>query len=340
MSTTTARPRQTTMAGAMVMLGAGFVVLSMWDTVTRLRSIETRATIERILGDLGLDSSLSVEEGIRTAHGLATLAALGAVAAIALGWQALQRSRVARVGLSVLAVPLFLSGLVTSGFASALVAAATAVLWLSPSREWFAGKPIPAPGSGVPERMRVWEQSPHQTSNATPDEPSAGVSPPPADSTGWPVSASASDARPGPVTAALVFTVVTASVVLMMTLASLVLAVSQPDAVLEEVRRQNPDLDESGVSESLVLRASYVMAVLVLIWCAVAIGLAVLTARRRAGAARALLVCAAVCAVVSVLATFGSPVALVPALAAVATVRCLRHPAARAWFDNSPGPLV
>ena len=66
------------------------------------------------------------------AAGLATAAAI-------LGWHVLKRNRAARVGLSILAVPLFLCGLVTGGFLASVVAASVAMLWLAPARHWFDG---------------------------------------------------------------------------------------------------------------------------------------------------------------------------------------------------------
>ncbi len=349
MSTTTARPRQTTMAGAMVMLGAVFVVLSVYDTVSRLRSQETRESIESFLADApGRDLGLSVESMIQFLQAIGSVAALCAVAAVALGWQVLQRSRGARVALSVVAVPLFLTGLVAGGFASALVAAATAVLWLSPSREWFAGLPIPEKGKGTPTRMQAWERPADQgaeqadpalrqlpTPGRTPDQTGGATqSPAPAAATGWSVSANGvRDDRPGPVTAALVLTIVMAGVVFLMTLVSLVLLATQPEVVLEELRRQNPDLEDSGVTESLLLRTTYVMGALVMVWAAVAVALAFLMASRRAWAARGLMVCAAACGVFCIVAALASPVALVPAVVAVATVSCLRRPDVRAWFN-------
>ena len=108
--------------------------------------------------------------------------------------------------------------------------------------------------------------------------------------------------------------------------------VSQPDLVLEELRRQNPDLDDQGVSESLLLATSYVSGGLAMAWSALAVVLALLMAARRAWAARGLLISAAACAILCVLATFASPVALVPAVAAIATVSCLRRPDVRAWL--------
>ena len=322
------------MAGVMVMLAATFVVLSVWDTVSRLRSIETRESIERFLADApGSGLGLSVESTIQVLHGVAIVAALCAVASVALGWQVLQRSKHARVALSVISVPLFATGLVAGGFMSSIVAAATAMLWLSPSREWLAGLPLPE--TAKPGQARRDADVEALSGRAT--EQSSVPSAPPstaAPATGWSVTASAPPTkRPGPVTVALVLTIVVAGVVFVTTLASLVVLASQPDVVLEELRRQNPDLEASGVSESLLLTTSYVSGGLAMAWSALAVVLAVLMAGRRAWAARGLLISAVACAVFCVLATFASPVALIPAVAAIATVASLRRPEVRAWFD-------
>ena len=39
----------------------------------------------------------------------------------------------------MLAVPLFVTGLVTGGFVSSVVAAAAVMLWFQPARDWFDG---------------------------------------------------------------------------------------------------------------------------------------------------------------------------------------------------------
>ena len=325
MSTTTVqRPRQTTMAGVMVMLAAIFVVLSVWDTVSRLRSIETREAIEKFLADApGQDLGLSVESMIQTLHVVATVAALCSVAAVALGWQVLQGSRQARVVLSFLAVPIFVTGLVAGGFMSSLLAVATAMLWLSPSREWFAGKPIPEPGKPVarealpePPRPKYGEAPVTGTQPARLTRPTV-------------------EAVPRPVRVALVVTLVVAGMVFAMTLVSIVFLASQPDLVLEELRKQNPDLEDQGISESLLLTTSYVSGAVAMLWSAAAVALAVLMRGRRLWAARGLLISAVVCALLCVVATFASPVAIIPALAAIVTASSLRRPEVRSWFSGS-----
>ena len=62
----------------------------------------------------------------------------------------------ARVALSVLAVPLFVTGLVSGGIGSAVVTAAIVMLWFQPARDWFDGitrAPAPKPlASPTPPR--------------------------------------------------------------------------------------------------------------------------------------------------------------------------------------------
>lgn len=327
MSTTTAaRPRQTTMAGVMVMLAAVFVVLAAFDRVARLRSLETRESLERVIKDVPGGFSPSVESVIQVSHVIAIVAALCAVAAVALGWQVLQGSRQARVMLSVLALPIFVTGLVAGGFMSSIVTVATLMLWLSPSREWFAGKPIPEPIKPGETRR---EANVLALSGGAP-----GVAPEPGgeQSTGWSV-APAPDKRPDPLTVALVLTIVTAGFVLVSSVATLVVLVTQPDLMLDELRRTNPQLESEGVSDRLLLVASYVSGGFTLVTSALAVMLAVLMAKGRAWAARGLLLCAAACALLCIIAAIASPVALIPAIAAIATVNCLRRPEVRAWFD-------
>ncbi len=74
------------------------------------------------------------------------VAASSAAAAAILGFYALQRSRSARVALSVLAPVVATTGLVLGGLLSSAVAVAVVMLWLQPSRDWFDGvTPSPAP---------------------------------------------------------------------------------------------------------------------------------------------------------------------------------------------------
>ena len=124
MTEPTPRPRQVTLVGWLTMVGSVAVVALVFDRLAGLNSLETRQAVEKFLAEppgsdlgVGVDGVLSV---IRT---LSMVAAGCATAAAILGYQVLRRSRSARLALTVLAVPLFVAGMVTGGFVSSLVAA-------------------------------------------------------------------------------------------------------------------------------------------------------------------------------------------------------------------------
>lgn len=327
MSTTTAaRPRQTTMAGVLVMLGAVFVVLAAFERVATLRSIESRESLQRAIDGLPGGFNPSLESVIQVSHVIAIVAALFAVAAVALGWQVLQGSRQARVVLSALAVPIFVMGIVAGDFMSSVVAVATLMLWLSPSREWFAGKPIPEPVKAGQTRRDA------NVNALTGQAPDAVPAPGEVQPGGWSVGPTPAT-RPAPLTVALVLTIVTAGFILLSSVVTLVALVTQPDLVLDELRRTTPELEGPDASDRLVLAASYFSGGIMLVFSGLAVVLAVFMAKRRAWAARGLLLCAGACALFCIIAAIASPIALIPAAASIATVNCLRRPEVRAWFD-------
>ncbi|WP_299054256.1 hypothetical protein [uncultured Nocardioides sp.] len=144
--TTDARPSQTTLGGWMIVSGSVLLVVSLFTTMAELRSLDTRRSVEETLAEPPLDTSgISVEGFLQLLH-VSALVAGGCAAAMAvLGVYALRRHRPARVLLSVLAVPLFLAGIVAGGLLSSVVAVATVFLWLKPSRDWFDGTPREVP---------------------------------------------------------------------------------------------------------------------------------------------------------------------------------------------------
>ena len=139
-----ARPRQVTVAAWLIILGSVFVVFSAFGQVSAGSSLETRERIETLLSEPPADGlGLAVDTVLEILRVVAMVAAAAATATAILGTQVLQRSRSARLWLSVLAVPLFLSAAFVGGFMGALVAAAVVMLWLQPARSWFAGEPLP-----------------------------------------------------------------------------------------------------------------------------------------------------------------------------------------------------
>ncbi|MCM3516978.1 hypothetical protein [Nocardioides sp. P86] len=176
---TPTRPRQVTIAGWLIIVGSVVVVLAVYDQITRLTSLETRETIETFLGEppgdgLGLETTDVV--ALLRVTGMVTGAC--AAAAAVLGWSVLQRSKPARLALAVLAVPLFLGGLVSGGFTSSLVAVAALLLWLQPARDWFDGV---TPRQRDDERAAADRAADRAAGRTTPPGGSDGPAP-----GGWP----------------------------------------------------------------------------------------------------------------------------------------------------------
>lgn len=183
-----------TLAGSVVMVASVLVIATVWEQVSGLRSLETREAIEDFLAEPpGNGMGLDVEGVIGLLHVAGLVAAACACAAAVLGWFVMRRDKTARLALAVVAVPLFVTGFVAGGFASSFIAAAAAMLWLSPAREWFAtGRwtpPQPRQASTPESRDRTWPppqppaQPPHDPSAGPSADPSAGpagpAAPPP-----------------------------------------------------------------------------------------------------------------------------------------------------------------
>lgn len=148
--------------GWTLVVGGAFVVLTAFESVSSLRSLESREQVEEMLAEPpGSGLGLGVEGVLDLMHVLTLVTGACAAAIAVLGWQVLQRDRRARVAVSVLAVPLFAAGTAVGGVLTAVVAAAAALLWLQPTRAWFDGTtPPPSRGLGEPLRRRP-PQPPH-----------------------------------------------------------------------------------------------------------------------------------------------------------------------------------
>ncbi|QNN54205.1 hypothetical protein [Nocardioides mesophilus] len=135
------RPRQVTMAAGIGLVASLLLVVSLFDALTRLRSVEMRAAIDDFLArepgsGLGLDAD-AVASVLRALVFLdGALAATAAVLAV----YVFQRHRAARIGFSVAAGLLLLTSPVTGGALALLVAFAATLLWGRPARDWFAGR--------------------------------------------------------------------------------------------------------------------------------------------------------------------------------------------------------
>lgn len=343
-----ARPRQVTMAGWVIILGAVLVVLSAFDQIAALTSLDTRERIEEALSEPPADAlGLSVLEVQRIMRVLAMVGAACATAMGVLAWQAMQqRARSARLWLSVLAVPLFLSGLGSGGLMSSVVAAAVLMLWVQPARDWFDGiAPRPA-DSRAPEVPRD-TSSPQSGAGGAPltarptDPPPPyqgqfGASPAPWQQAPWAPAPgpAAPGRRPGALLLAAVITWVCCLLASVLIVVGVVLMSSDPDLIMDEMRRQNPELVESsGVTTDLIRATLWFMAVLVVGWSVAASVVAALALRRLSWARITLIVSAACAGGAMLLGVLSSPVMLIPLAACGATVVLLLRPEVAAWFS-------
>ena len=183
-SDSTPRPSHTTMAAGMVIGGSVMVVLTAAQQLSVLNSLETREMVSEFLTSTpgtGLDvpgALVVLRTALMVAAGCATAAAL-------LGYQVMRRNRSARLGLSVLAVPLFVAGLAAGGFLTSLVAISALLLWLEPSRAWLDRTPLPeqrprADRTGSPAAQWPPPLPPHgPPSQQQPELPPDAAGPPP-----------------------------------------------------------------------------------------------------------------------------------------------------------------
>ena len=313
------------------MVGSLIVVAMVFDRIGGLHTLETRESVERFLAEPpGAELGIGVDGAITVLRVVSMVAAGCATAAAILGYQVLRRSRSARLALTVLAVPLFLSGMVTGGFVSSVVAASAVMLWLQPSRSWFEGKAaaVPAPPaarqiapppSATPVQQLPAQQPPTHQPRAQ-VRSSASATGPAAD-------------RPRPVVAACALTWVSSGLVALGLLLTAVVLAVDPDPLLDEVHRQRPDLAEQGVSDGMLIGVSRVISAVVVLWCVAAVVLAALVYRRIDWARVVLLVSAGISAAVCLVGLVaGGFLLVVPLAAAVGSFVLLVRPDSRLWF--------
>ncbi len=340
------------MAAAMVISGSVLAVIFCADQLRGIHSLETRAMITRFLADSG-GAGLDVPAALlvfRTA--LMVLAGCATAAAI-LGYHVLQRVRSARLGLTVLAVPLFVAGLAAGGLLTSLVVIAALLLWVDPSRSWLDRRPLPEPPPPLADRpppaATAWPPpgSAPQQGEVPPqgDVPPQGGVPPRAEAppphpsafgaapATWAPPGVQPDRRPEALVWACVTTWAFSGLAFALMAGSLTLLLVDPSLMWAELERQNPGLvAQSGLSRTDLLRTTYVTLGVGIAWAASAMVLAFLTFRRRAAGRIALLVCAGLAGVLCTVGSFGAGVLLVPAVACVATVLLLVRPDVNAWF--------
>lgn len=329
------RPRQVTLAAWLIMLGSVFVVLSVFERISGLHTLETQQSVEQFLNDSpGSGLGLGVQGVLDLIRTLAMVAGGFATAAAILGYQVLQRSRSARLALSILALPLFVSGMVAGGFMSSVVVASAVMLWFQPARDWFDGvTPEPKPEATRAVRSDA-VAPPAPRTQARPVVGFGSAAADPLAASGWPTESAPAVAgsRPSAVTRACVLTWIGAGLAVVVMVASLAVLAGNPDLIIDEMYRQNPDFADQGVTDSMILGVTYVLGGLVIAWSLLAVALAVLAFRRVNWARIALVVSASMAAFLFLLAMITQLLMVLPLAACLLTVALLLRPETRAWY--------
>lgn len=346
-----ARPRQVTLAAALIMGGSAMIVGLVFERVAGLGSLETQKSIEQFLSEPPGDGlGLGAADVVTALRALAMVAGACATAAGILGFYVLRRSRSARVGLAVLALPLFVSGMAAGGFLPAVVVAATAMLWFQPSRDWFDGvvrrqaveaarsmaestpaaDPPPESPAGPPVPPPSTEPRPVAGFGTAPVAYAPAATSPAPRPTGRP------EGRPARLLWACILTWTVCGLAIVVMALSVLVLLAAPDAVFDEMHRQNPDLASEGLTDSEIRSATFVLAAFVLVWGGAAVVFAVQAFRRVSWARLALLVSAAVAGVLCLLASVFNLLLALPLVACLVTVALLLQPDVRAWFRSRP----
>jgi hypothetical protein len=364
MATALPRPRQVTIAAAMIMAGSAAVVLTVFQQIAGLHSIDTRDAVERTLSEPPFDGlGMSVDRILDVIRVLSMVAAACATATAILGWQVLQRSRSARIALSVLAVPLFVTGVGTGGILSTAVVVAVALLWLQPARDWFDGTWKPVTEPGTPSGQQRSQQPSQRAQQSPPAEtppgseqppPYAGWPPPqgswPPPQGSWPPPAAPSQVpaaparaqaapaetrRPPAVMAAVVVTWVCSVLLGGLFVVGAVWLIASPDTLMDEMTKQNPELVRDGTLTVGLLRGMLVgMAGMIALWVVAACVLAFFVLRRAAWARVLLLVSTAAAGLGLLVCAIVNAGMVVPLAGAGAVFALLLRRDVSAWFGR------
>lgn len=376
----TSRPQQVTYAGWGVVLGSVALVITAFQQIATLHSLDTRTTVERLVADQPSGLSITVDTWLEVLKVLGMVSGACAAAAAILGWQALQRSRSARIALLVIGVPLVLAGLASGPIFALLVGFGVVVLWLPSANAWFdptgagtmpamsdaprppasptppgsAGPgqpaspvppPVPAPPAGPYGRQPPppYGQPPYGAAPAPPPQPGTWPPnpyaqqphpyvqpqqpyPPYAPQGGRPDEAGA---RPGPVTAAVIITIVLSGITAILGVILAVVGAAVSDDLLSDLADRGYDITDVTSHELAVGLAMIGGFVVVIALAAIVVAIFVL---RRSRGARVVLTVFSALTILTSLITITSIVAVLPLAGAIATIVLLYRRSSSDWF--------
>lgn len=367
----TGRPPQVTFGAGTVIAAAAIHVLSSFDAMSGLRTVDSKDRAQEIIksaGSSGFD--LTQAEVLDLMHTGVLISGAAAAAAVVMGIYALRGHRAAPPMLAVLSALVVLGSLLTDPLMGMVLAAGTVVLWSGPARDWFAGRPV------RPSRVELAlaESRRGGAAGPTPDSrrPSASAPPPPADpgvptdpppaaqpapyqptaaqqppyrtpqQAGPPVYGlhQAGQRRPGkgswsgPVPAvvrAAALITIVTSTMVAMLYVLCLLLLAFAREPILAELRRNPDVQRVDLAGADLVAVVAIASVFLLVWSLSALVLAVLTWRGH-NWARILLIMSSV--VMVLLCVVGLPVTLPLLLAGGAVVALLLMPQAREYFTG------
>ena len=92
-----ARPPQVTVAGLAIVAGSLVLLLGAFEQISSLHTLDTRQAVEQLISDQPNGLGLTVTDWLQALKIIGMVTGACAAAAAILGWQALQRSRTARL---------------------------------------------------------------------------------------------------------------------------------------------------------------------------------------------------------------------------------------------------
>jgi hypothetical protein len=339
------RPRQVTLAAWTIMGGSFIVLLLTFELITNLHTLQTRESVQTFLDEPPGDGlGISVESALVVMRTFAMIAAGCATAAGILGFHVLRRHKPARIALTVLALPLLVSGMVTGGFFSSLVAASAFLLWLPPARDWFEGrepaKPLKPvhPALAPPDQRSSSERSVETTQQASAPRAVPGFGaqagpPPGAAATSFWAPAST---RPSSVVWACALTWLFSGVGIVLMVIGLGYFVVNSDPMLTEIRAQNPEIGEAGLTDEAIVVATVLIGFAVIVWAMAAMVLAFLFYRGISWSRLVLLISTGGAVGLLAFGALTQWALIVPFVAAALTFSMLLRPEAAAWVNRPP----
>ena len=354
------RPGHTTLAGGVIIGSSVILILSAWQRISTLHTLEAREGFEEVLSQPIWEASGLTVDGMATAIRVLCLVGAGAaVAATILGFQVFKRSASARVVLTALSPLLLFGGMATDGFLAPLAVAGVAMLWLQPTRDWYAGRPwVQAYEKRRADRAAAMRSArgeapsapSHQSPPSSPSPPvppAEPLAPRPVQQWGEPVRQQPAPVppadrgravrgpRPAALKAACAITWVASGFVAIGIVLSAVLVPSQGDELFEEAARQQPRMVEDyDLTRNDLIAGVYLLLAMCLVWVVIAVVLAVLAWLGHDWARITLVVSAACAGGLTLLISIGAWPLVTLVLAMAVSLWLLMRPEVARWYKR------